>query len=484
MPAIAFTKFQSGIDLRKSDQVVDANGLRECNNAYITGGYGIQKRPGLDKISGSSLGTDTAGLFYFNNKLYTVSHQSGSAPTLSGYGVPPISTTVERLVLTNPSDSTDTVSRVWQFMPFNRKLYVVVEYASADIQHFYDGTAITDVNCPQTKSACVHDSKIYAIDSNAAGRGYIKYSATGDPTDWSKIRDASGTLGIPAGQETPDEDLIAVFSFRDQLVVFMENSLQLWKTDPDPNLIELATIVENSNLNFMLSLGNTGSDVFYLNDVTFESLSQKLYTDTLQSVDTGSAIKDLVSSQISSYAASNEPIALYYSGLNQYVCAIEKQLYVYAFSQTAELAAWTRWSLPEAVQDMATYRNYLFLRCNNHIFSFNPSSYQDTDSSAATSSITVSIESSFQTLKKSGLWKQIFGADVLVEGAADVQYKYDSRTPTTFTNAQAISGDSRPGLLLPVELMTTELGFKVTQTANTNLLFSGITFYFNELGIF
>ena len=133
---------------------------------------------------------------------------------------------------------------------------------------------------------------------------------------------------------------------------------------------------------------------------------------------------------------------------------------------------------------MATYRNYLFLRCNNHIFSFNPSSYQDTDSSATTSSITVSIESSFQTLKKSGLWKQIFGADVLVEGAADVQYKYDSRTPTTFTNAQAISGDSRPGLLLPVELMTTELGFKVTQTANTNLLFSGITFYFNELGIF
>ena len=87
MPAITFTKFQSGIDLRKSDQVVDANGLRECNNAYITGGYGIQKRPGLDKISGSSLGTDTSGLFYFNNKLYTVSHQAGSAPSLSGYGL-------------------------------------------------------------------------------------------------------------------------------------------------------------------------------------------------------------------------------------------------------------------------------------------------------------------------------------------------------------------------------------------------------------
>jgi hypothetical protein len=94
------------------------------------------------------------------------------------------------------------------------------------------------------------------------------------------------------------------------------------------------------------------------------------------------------------------------------------------------------------------------------------------------------MESSFQTLKKSGLWKQIFGADALVEGAADVQYKYDSRAPTTFTTAQGISGDSRPGLLLPVELVTTEVGFKITQTANTDMLFSGLTLYFNELGIF
>jgi len=463
--------------------VVDSDGLRECNNAYITGGFAVQKRPGLDLISATSLGTDNAGLFYFDSKLYVISHTSGSVPTLVGYGVPPVNDVV-RLVLANPDNGSDTVARVWQFLPFNRKLYVVVEYDSGTIKHFYDGTVITDSGCPHTKSACVHDSKIYAIDENASGKGFIKYSATGDPTDWSKIRDASGTLGIPAGQETPDEDLIGVFSFKDQLAVFMENTLQLWKTDPDPALIELVTIIENANLKYLNSVGNAGTDVIYLNDLTFESLAQKLYTDTLQSVDIGSSIKPLVSSQIDTYAASNEPKSIYFSGLNQYVCVIEKQIYVYSFSQSNKLAAWSRYSMPETIQDITSFRNYLYIRSNDYIFCFNPSSYQDTKSDATTSSIAVSMESSFQTLKKSGLWKQIFGADALVEGAADVQYKYDSRAPTTFTTAQGISGDSRPGLLLPVELVTTEVGFKITQTANTDMLFSGLTLYFNELGIF
>jgi len=483
VPAITFQNFQSGIDLRTSDQVVDSDGLRECNNAYITGGFAVQKRPGLDLISATSLGTDNAGLFYFDSKLYVISHTSGSVPTLVGYGVPPVNDVV-RLVLANPDNGSDTVARVWQFLPFNRKLYVVVEYDSGTIKHFYDGTVITDSGCPHTKSACVHDSKIYAIDENASGKGFIKYSATGDPTDWSKIRDASGTLGIPAGQETPDEDLIGVFSFKDQLAVFMENTLQLWKTDPDPALIELVTIIENANLKYLNSVGNAGTDVIYLNDLTFESLAQKLYTDTLQSVDIGSSIKPLVSSQIDTYAASNEPKSIYFSGLNQYVCVIEKQIYVYSFSQSNKLAAWSRYSMPETIQDITSFRNYLYIRSNDNIFCFNPSSYQDTKSDTTTSSIAVSMESSFQTLKKSGLWKQIFGADALVEGAADVQYKYDSRAPTTFTIAQGISGDSRPGLLLPVELVTTEVGFKITQTANTDMLFSGLTLYFNELGIF
>ena len=51
MEVITFDRFEGGIDLRKAEQVSDANRLVECKNAYITTGWAIKKRPGLDKIS-------------------------------------------------------------------------------------------------------------------------------------------------------------------------------------------------------------------------------------------------------------------------------------------------------------------------------------------------------------------------------------------------------------------------------------------------
>lgn len=480
MPALTFSNFQTGIDLRKSDQAVDNPGLRDCKNAYITGGYGVQKRPGLHKLSLSGLGSDTSGLFYYDGNLYVVSATPGAVPSLSGYGSPPAGSVI-RLVLPDPDDPTATVSKVWQFFPFDSNLYVVVEFSNTNIRHFYNGLAITDSGCPQGKSACAHDSKIYATADNS---DFIAYSATGDATDWSKIRDASAGLGIPVKQETPDEDIIAVTSYRDKLAVFMENSIQLWNTDPDPALIELETKVQNANLNYIKTIGNAGSDVIYLNDTTFESMSQKLYTDTLESTDIGSAIKSLVSPQLDLHAATHEPVGTYYAGLNQYVCILEKQIYVYSFSQTAQLSAWSRYEVPDNLQDITSYRQFLYVRASDEIFCFDPSALVDTPAVGIPVNIEVVVESSFQTLKKSGIWKQVFGSDVLMEGSGNVQYKYDSRSPTDFTTAQAISGDSRPGALLPVELMTTEIGYKITQSAEDQFLFSGITFYFNELGIF
>jgi hypothetical protein len=69
-------------------------------------------------------------------------------------------------------------------------------------------------------------------------------------------------------------------------------------------------------------------------------------------------------------------------------------------------------------------------------------------------------------------------------GTADLQHKWDSRSPLSLTTAFSLSGDTRPGVLIPVELMTTEIGFKVTQTDNSDFQLNGITYYYNNLGLF
>ena len=506
MPTMSFQDFRVGIDRRKSQQIVDQRGLYDCKNAFVNSGYAIKKRSGLDKITASQLDAGSKGLFEFDEKLYVVEHTTNATQTLSGYGAGgsyPINTNLYTLALPDPDDGSNTVLRVWQFLVFNNNLYVVVEYADGVIRHHYGTVAqmiagtsvvVTDPDCPNGKSAVVHDSKIYAIEPDTNNPAYVKYSATEDPTNWSKVKDASGPLGIPAGLEAMgNEHAVAVTSYRGFLAVFMQNSIQLWKTNPNPGLIELDTTVDNAFLEYHNSIGPISEDIFYLNSSGVHSVTQKLYTDTMATSDVGSPIADLVKTSITNNPTL-EPKALFFPGENQYILALGTDMFIFTHSSKAELNAWTRYVLPETIQDIATYRNYLFIRAGTaggveNIFSFNPSSFQDATKdtvapSYPTSSIDLEILSSYNSLGKPGLWKQVYGSDVMFTGVADLQHRWDSRSTSEETTAFELSGDTRPGALIPVELMTTDISYKITKDDNTDFQLNGLTYYYNDLGLF
>jgi len=507
MPSMSFQDFRVGVDRRKSQQIVDQRGLYDCKNAFVNNGFAIKKRSGLDNIGPTALpalAANSQGLFEFDEILYVVSHATAGNQTLSGYGVGgtyPISATVKTLAAPNPSSGSDTVSRVWQFLIFNNAIYLVVEYASGTIRHFYDeaadfiaGTAqvITDTNCPNGKSAVVHDSKIYALQPETNNPAYVKYSATEDPTNWSKVKDSSGLLGIPAGLEAMgNEHAVAVTSYRGFLAVFMQNSIQLWKTHPNPGLIELDTTVDNAFIEYFNSMAPINEDIFYLNSSGIHSVGQKLYTDTMATSDIGSPISDLVRSALSAYPAA-EPKAVFFPGENQYILVIGQEMFVFTHSKSVDLKAWSRYTIPGTVLDITPYRNYLFLRGidstmsppNEFVYSFNPSSFQDDWESDVPSAIPVEILSSYNSLGQAGTWKQIYGSDVIFEGTADLQHRWDSRSPAEETTAFSLTDDTRPGMLIPVELMTTEISYKVTQSDNSDLKFNGLTYYYNQLGLF
>ena len=500
MPAKTFQDFRGGIDQRKSEQIVDQLGLFDCKNAFINTGFAVKKRSGLDLLSVSGttkLAANSVGLFEFNESLYVVSHATAGTQTISGYGVGsgyPISTSVYTLALPDPDNGSNTVAQVWQFLVFNNRLYIVVEYADGTIRHHYGtsaqmiaGTnvAITDANCPNGKSVCVHDSKIYGVEPDTSNPAYVKYSATEDPTNWSKVKDASGTLGLPAGLEASGNEFVnAVTSYRGFLCVFMQNSIQLWKTNPNPALTSLNTTVDNAFVEYHRTIAPINEDVFYLNSTGIHSVGQKVYTDTMSTTDVGSPIFKLVADSLSS---SYEPKSIFFPGDSQYILANNTDMFVFTHSAKAGLMAWTRWVVPNEIRDLTAYRNFMFLRIregsDDYIFSFNPDSYQDATASS-TSNIDVEIVSSFNSLDVPGAWKQIYGSDVMFTGTANLQHRWDSRSPSSYTTAFSLSDDTRPGVLIPVELMTTEVGFKVTQASNADFQLNGITYYYNNLGLF
>ena len=87
---------------------------------------------------------------------------------------------------------------------------------------------------------------------------------------------------MPAGLESPDEDeIVALGIFKNQLVAFMTNNIQLWKTDPDPSLIELDSVVENGYVTYTDTIAPLGSDLVFCNVAGFQSAGQMLYTDRI-----------------------------------------------------------------------------------------------------------------------------------------------------------------------------------------------------------
>ena len=50
--------------------------------------------------------------------------------------------------------------------------------------------------------------------------------------------------------------------------------------------------------------------------------------------------------------------------------------------------------------------------------------------------------------------------------------------------AISLGDDTRQGVLIPVELTTTEVGYKVTQSDNSDFQLNGLTYYYNNLGLF
>jgi hypothetical protein len=504
MSGFTFEDFRLGLDHRKSEQVSDARSLQECTNAYVTSGYAISKRPGMDNLHGATaLDTNFHGLFVFDQKLVTVTHAAGfvAPPVLAGIGIgDPISSTLQVVICSNPDSVGDTVQHVWEFLVFNRKPYIVVEFASGTIRHFFGtlaqhivgtSTVITDTNCPNTKSAVVTASKIFAIGTNAAGDAYIKYSATEDPTDWSSPDDASGALGLPAGLESSDEDeIIALGVFRGKLISFMTNNIQLWKTDPDPSLIELESVIENGYVTFTDTIAPLGADLVFLNKAGFYSAGQMLYTDRMIAADIGAPVSNIVLPKMTADAATYEPIAVHFSGNDQYICVIKDEMFVLTHSASSQLTAWSKYTMSpgSVISGMCSYRTLLYVKMSNasgdFIFGFDPDKYNDDIAGVATTNFDVQITSGFQTLGGSGRWKKIYGMDAMFVGTADIQHRWDARTPAAKTTAVSLNGDTRPTPMVPVELMTTEISFDITQSANSALLINGLTYYYQPLGEF
>lgn len=519
MPALTIDRFEFGLDRRKGKSASDANRLRVLTNAYVTSGRQIKKRPCLSVLTTLSAGT--TGLVAGKGKLHTFYGGTGS--------IAHANTLFEATRVMHPGTTSLAVSKVHFGDVYEGYMYAIIEYTDGTVWHhwindpgawatatvyatgafrrptvvngfIYEATtggtshatnepswptvpgntvvdntvtwtcrtyAILDTNNPRSIAAVKAADKIFAIGSEV-----VRFCVTGNPRNWTLAADAGF---LPVGRNAPGTvDPTGLGFFQNNLAVYFTDALQLWDIDADPALNALTQVIPNIGTRYPRSILTVGQDQFFLTDSGFRSVGIISDTGNFQDADVGNAIDDLVQAQL---LVSDTPKAVWFNNLGQAWFIFATHAWVYTFSRSGKISAWSRYEFPFAIDAAAVYSGTLYLRAGDVIYTLSVGAYQDN-----TTPPLVTIEFPYLDFKAPGALKMIIGVDAAMTGSAQLQFRYDVNDESFITSAITLTGDTRGGLMQPVELCATSLAPVITHQANEDFGLDSLTIYYELLG--
>lgn len=520
IPVLTYSDFSAGLDVSRLPSVAGANQLRELSNAYVTTGKSVKKRPGTRKVADLEPGTVglTAGL----DKLNTF------------YGVTPVShanSLFHAHKLPFPGSNKE-VAKIHFGDVFLGFLYVVAEYADGSVRHFYlddpgawsasttytqgqtrrpttgqgdlrftvttagtsgaseptwpttiggtvsDGTvtwtaqslAISDANCPNSKSALIAASKIFATDGDV-----VRFSGTNAPRDWTKASDAGF---LPTGlQVVSSGNALGLGRFNKYLAVFQRDAVQLWNVDPDPANMSYYNGLPGLGTQYPKSIGNLSGDIYFLSDQGFRSVTLLVQTQNMRDLDVGSPIDPLVQPFLAANPNVN-PTAMYYPAQGQYICAMGSRIWVYTFSRTAKISAWSTYDLRGINVDyVASLDGTLYIRDGDSVYALDPTVFDDV---GLTFDVRVSLP--YLDMKAPGVLKQIVGVDAVFSGTALVSFGYDPNDPTQVTEELTLAQNTQPGELTPAEITATNVSPIIRHSAPEAFELAAVNLLYQPLG--
>lgn len=471
MPSITYNEFAGGLDRRLSINSQDANKLWSLKNAYITLAKRIKKRPALLLVTTGLTGS--FGLESVSGAL-KVFCDAGSAFT------PPVVTglTIDKVSLNIPPAGS-TLDRIYYADLFQGFLYVVARYASGYTRHHYvDGatTYIADVNCPHTNGVTKAASRVFAPSAED-----VRYCAAGDARDWTTASDAGF---LPAGlQQDTKGEVSSLGTFQDALVVFFDDGAQIWTVAVDPALNAISKRIYGVGTQAPLSGASFFSDLVFLAPSGFRSMTVQAQTNRIDDSDVGVPVDSLVKLDIASVAAETDPdevMGIWINEFGQYWAIMTfggvSKAWVYTFSRSSKIACWSEYTFDIVIKGITTQAGKVYLRDVDTLYEVDPLTFTDNGTL-----IDVEVQMAFQDAKSPGVDKQFFGTDIVAEGTPSVSFLYDPRDTAKESVDMLIPGDTRPGEMLPVEIVAPAIAPVFRHSLDEAMSIDALTLYYNPL---
>lgn len=495
MPAISYQDFSGGLDRRLPVNVLDASHQWVLRNAFVTNGKRIRKRPCLKHISGGltgSYGLENVDGYLCVFSLIGSGFSSPGAVTNIGLSTYNPAGTAMQFLGVSWADMYEgypyVVSKQWIQAPITGHPPGGVAppglaYQVVTRHHYVDGggsTLISDSNCPHSASVTKAASRIFAINGET-----VRYCAAGDARDWTTSSDAGF---LPTGtQQDTKEAAEAVGTFQDALVVFFPEGAQIWNVAVDPTANSIRKRITGAGCKAPLTLASWANDLAFLSPYGFRSMTVAQNTDRIDDTDIGVPIDDLVTPDIATSEALSDltridPFGVWIPQLGQYWCVFDNgttsKVWAYSYSKSSKINCWSEYTLPVRVTGIATVAGKVYVRSASDLYEVDKMTYTDNGNDVA-----VEVQMAFQDAKSPGVNKYVYAADYVLEGSPQVSFLYDPRDLGKETIPQTITGDTRPGELVPIEISVTSMAPVFRHEADEAFELTACTFYYEPLGV-
>jgi hypothetical protein len=430
MPYVHVLDFRGGLDRRKSIVTLQAGALWVGDNVVLTRGNEIEKRRSFAPTI--TLPAGTIGLATTATNVYVFG--SGANP-----GVP---AGVLYQQLLPPGGASVTVLEDYDL--FNGKIYAVARDTAGGIHHYYDGVLVPSWVAPTTAAqdslpasrfaspraiTLTRGSPVLTLGNRMyAGYGRILFlSSLGHPDKWTPADATFPGAGIIelSNQSGTGEDIVGLAVYQGNLAVFMRDTIQIWRVDPDPTKFQLLQVLSNIGAIAPRSIMSFGdSDVFFLSDTGLRSLRARDSSNNAVTSDIGTPIDLLLHGMREAFPnETHNARAIIEPDSGRYWVSIEKQIFVFTFFPGSKVSAWTRLLSSVAFTDMETLGDIAILRSGDILYTY------DNSAGAYGSDYLCEVTLPMLDAGDPSTFKQLEGFDTVCYGAWAVRLGTDPANP-------------------------------------------------------
>jgi len=262
------------------------------------------------------------------------------------------------------------------------------------------------------------------------------------------------------------------------------DSSQIWTVNVDPSTNAISKRLYGVGTAEAISLASFFSDLMFLSPFGFRSMTVQSQTNRIDDNDVGVPIDPMVNADIVSMAAladQDKTMGLWIRELGQYWAVLDmgtySKVWAYTVSKISKIACWSEYVFPIKIKAITALAGKVYLRSDDALYEASVTQYTD-----ANTLIDVEVQMAFQDAKSPGVLKQIYGADYVFSGSPSVSFKYDPRDQDKETTPQVITGDTRPGDIIPVEVCAAAIAPVFRHSVDEAFELDAATFYYNLRG--